>query len=69
MDATRLDLNDAFAPVTAEAWRALVERDLKGAPFDKRLVTRLLEGIDLSRSRRLSRWNPDNCPPNGDRTG
>ena len=47
MDATRLDLNDAFAPVTTDAWRALVERDLKGAAFDKRLVTRLLEGIDL----------------------
>ena len=47
MEPTRLDLTDAFEPVSAEAWRARVERDLKGAPFDKRLVTRLLEGIDL----------------------
>jgi methylmalonyl-CoA mutase len=47
MEPTRLDLTDAFAPVSAEAWRARVERDLKGAPFDKRLVTKLLEGIDL----------------------
>lgn len=47
MEPTRLDLTDAFEPVSAEAWRARVERDLKGAPFDKRLVTRLLEGISL----------------------
>lgn len=30
-----------------EAWRATVERDLRGAPFDERLVTRLYEGIDV----------------------
>ena len=47
METTPLDLTDAFAPVSAEAWRARVERDLRGAPFDKRLVTRLLEGISL----------------------
>lgn len=47
MEPTRLDLTDSFAPVSAEAWRARVERDLKGASFDKRLVTHLLEGIAL----------------------
>jgi methylmalonyl-CoA mutase len=34
-----------FPDVTYEAWRAQVERDLKGADFDKRLVTRTLEGL------------------------
>ena len=29
----------------------------------------LLEGIDLSRSRRLSRWNPDNSSSNTGKTG
>ncbi|WP_221028889.1 methylmalonyl-CoA mutase family protein [Actomonas aquatica] len=30
------------------AWRAQVERDLKGAPFEKRLITRTPEGISLN---------------------
>ncbi|MEY4578108.1 MAG: hypothetical protein RL701_2811 [Pseudomonadota bacterium] len=34
-----------FPSVTYEAWRSQVERDLKGADFDKRLLTRTLEGI------------------------
>ena len=29
----------------------------------------LLEGIDVSRSRRLSRWNPDNSPSQNRETG
>jgi methylmalonyl-CoA mutase len=47
MHASDLDLHDAFAPVTAEQWRARVDRDLRGASFDKRLVTRLLEDFDI----------------------
>lgn len=34
-----------FPSVSYEAWRAQVEQDLKGADFDKRLLTRTLEGI------------------------
>src|ERR1700761_4619645 len=34
-----------FPPATPEAWRAVVDKALKGAPFDKRLVTKLYEGI------------------------
>jgi methylmalonyl-CoA mutase len=38
---------DEFAPVGYDAWRAMVEQELAGAPFDKKLVTRLYEGIAL----------------------
>ena len=34
-----------FPDVTYEAWRAQVDKDLKGADFEKRLTTRTLEGI------------------------
>ena len=40
-------LFDQFPPVTTEEWRAKVEADLKGAPFDKKLVWRTNEGFNL----------------------
>ena len=40
-------LFDMFPPVSTEEWRAKVEADLKGAPFDKKLVWRTAEGFDL----------------------
>jgi len=36
-----------FPPVTREAWRKLVEAELKGAPFDKKMLTATPEGITL----------------------
>lgn len=36
-----------FPPVSTEEWRAKVEADLKGAPFDKKLVWRTNEGFEL----------------------
>jgi methylmalonyl-CoA mutase len=42
-----IDLTDDFTPVTAEQWRARVQRDLGDRDFDRALVTRLLEGIDV----------------------
>ncbi|PKN54944.1 MAG: methylmalonyl-CoA mutase [Deltaproteobacteria bacterium HGW-Deltaproteobacteria-14] len=41
-----LTLTDDFLPGSLDAWREQVERDLKGAPFD-RLETELEEGIRL----------------------
>ena len=38
-------IRDEFPSVDYDQWRALVEADLKGAPFDKKLVTRTHEGI------------------------
>jgi len=40
-------LTEEFPTQTYATWRELAERDLKGAPFEKRLVTRLLEGISV----------------------
>jgi methylmalonyl-CoA mutase len=40
-------LLDAFPKPELSAWRAEVERGLKGADFAQRLVTRTLEGIDV----------------------
>jgi len=32
---------------TLDAWRSIVEKDLKGAPFEKKLVAHTLEGLDI----------------------
>jgi methylmalonyl-CoA mutase len=40
-------LLDEFPPVRYEDWRKLVEAELKGAPFDKRMFTSTYEGITL----------------------
>ncbi|MBK9302603.1 MAG: methylmalonyl-CoA mutase [bacterium] len=37
-----------FPSPSLEQWRALVDRDLAGAPFAKKLVTRTLEGIEIA---------------------
>jgi methylmalonyl-CoA mutase len=36
-----------FPPVSFDDWRRLVETELKGAPFDKRMLTPTYEGITL----------------------
>ncbi|NJP04295.1 MAG: methylmalonyl-CoA mutase [Chloroflexaceae bacterium] len=43
--ATRL--LEAFSPPTYEQWREVTEQSLKGASFEKKLITRTYEGIDL----------------------
>ncbi|WP_024278416.1 methylmalonyl-CoA mutase subunit beta [Xanthobacter sp. 126] len=46
-DATALPFATDIAPVTRADWLKLVEGVLKGAPYDKRLVTRTYEGLAL----------------------
>jgi len=36
-----------FPATSREEWRKLVDVELKGAPFEKKMVTRTLEGIDI----------------------
>lgn len=36
-----------FAPADEKAWRAAAEESLDGAPFEKKLITKTVEGIDL----------------------
>ncbi len=40
-------LFDAFPVPTYEEWRAVTEQSLKGASFEKKLITRTYEGFDL----------------------
>lgn len=42
-----LDIDVLFPKADSSQWRALAEADLNGAPFDKKLMTRLYEGITL----------------------
>ncbi|PMP79358.1 MAG: methylmalonyl-CoA mutase, partial [Chloroflexus aggregans] len=43
----RTPLFDMFAPATYEEWRSAAEKTLKGAPFEKRLITKTYEQILL----------------------
>ncbi len=45
--AQRPPMFDMFAPATYEEWRAAAEKALKGAPFEKRLITKTYEQILL----------------------
>lgn len=42
-----LNLKKDFKSPSYEQWREVVEKDLKGVPFEKKLVTKTYEGIDL----------------------
>ncbi|MCA0388632.1 MAG: acyl-CoA mutase large subunit family protein [Bacteroidetes bacterium] len=44
---TKLNLRDDFSPSGYDAWRQVAEADLKGVPFEKKLVTPTYEGINL----------------------
>lgn len=41
-------LFDMFPPVSTEEWRAKVDADLKGVPFEKKLVWRTNEGFNVN---------------------
>lgn len=41
-------LFDQFPPVTTQEWRAKVDADLKGVPFEKKLVWRTNEGFNVN---------------------
>lgn len=41
-------LFDDFPPVSTDAWEAIIEKDLKGAPYDKKLIWRTYEGFNVN---------------------
>lgn len=47
MSEKKEKLFDQFPPISTEEWRAKVDADLKGAPFDKKLVWRTNEGFNV----------------------
>lgn len=53
-----------FPPATREAWRAQAEVDLKGAPFDKKLLTHTYEGITIQPLYTEEDW-PAGSDPSG----
>lgn len=53
-----------FPPVSQAQWRTDLEPELKGVPFEKKLVTRTLEGIDIEPLYTAEDW-----PANGDPSG
>ncbi|MCE1166250.1 MAG: acyl-CoA mutase large subunit family protein [Bacteroidetes bacterium] len=44
----KLDLKKDFPGASYDEWKLAAEKDLKGVPFDKKLITRTYEGIDLN---------------------
>jgi len=42
-----MPLLEGFQAVTYEQWRELVDADLRGAPFEKKLVTHTYEGLNI----------------------
>ena len=47
MTKIKENLFEAFSPVTTEEWMAKITADLKGAPFDKKLIWKTGEGFDV----------------------
>lgn len=43
----KLDLKKDFPGTSFEEWKKVAEKDLKGQPYDKSLITKTYEGIDL----------------------
>jgi methylmalonyl-CoA mutase len=55
-------LADAFAPVDYATWREAVEKDLKGVPFEKKLVTHTYEGFQIPPVYRREDWEGSGDP-------
>ncbi|HNY41180.1 MAG TPA: methylmalonyl-CoA mutase family protein [Bryobacteraceae bacterium] len=61
--ATPLHIGAEFPPVTTEQWEALIQVDLKGADYDKRLVWRTEEGIAVRPYYRSGDASPADVAP------
>src|SRR5437588_11479842 len=59
-----LDVVAGFPAATYEQWRKNAEAELKGAPFDRKLVARTFEGIDIQ-----PLYTADHWPSAGDPSG
>jgi len=44
----KLNLKKDFPYTSYDEWKSAVEKDLKGVPFEKKLITKTYEGIDLN---------------------
>ncbi|MBX3427167.1 MAG: methylmalonyl-CoA mutase small subunit [Pirellulales bacterium] len=57
---------DEFPPVDYAAWRALVDVDLAGAPFEKKLVTGAYEGIAIQPLYTAADWPSERAAMRGE---
>ncbi len=57
-----LSLGADFPAIAYDAWRAAVEAELQGAPFEKKLVTHTYEGIDIQPLYSERDWPSDGDP-------
>jgi methylmalonyl-CoA mutase len=64
MIAREFQLGDDFPPVDYAAWKKAAEADLKGVPFEKKLVSHPHEGIDLQ-----PLYTEETAPTAGDPAG
>ncbi|MCC5828609.1 MAG: methylmalonyl-CoA mutase small subunit [Phycisphaeraceae bacterium] len=62
MITSELELLEDFPPVSYEEWRQVVETDLKGAPFEKRLVSQTYEGIGIQPVYCAQHWDAQGDP-------
>ena len=62
MSDSDLILGGEFAPVSYEDWVAEVEKVLKGAPFDKKMLHRTYDGITVQPIYTREDWPADGDP-------
>ncbi len=62
MIAKDLDIAVDFPPASYEQWRRNAEAELKGAPFEKKLVGRTLEKIEIQPLYTNAHWNATDDP-------
>ena len=64
MIGKELKILDDFPPVGYETWKAQAVTDLKGVPFEKKMITHTYEGIDIQPI-----YTPENWPAANDPSG
>lgn len=59
---TTLPSAKVFPPASLQDWRRLVDQDLAGAPFERKLITHTYEGLDIKPLYTRADWPPDGDP-------
>ena len=62
MSDERLALAAGFPDVSVEAWKESLDKVLKGAPFEKKMVVKTYDGIDIQPLYTKADWSAENNP-------
>ncbi|SCA58178.1 Methylmalonyl-CoA mutase small subunit [Candidatus Terasakiella magnetica] len=62
MSEERLALAAEFPATSVEAWKESLEKVLKGAPFEKKMVVKTYDGIDIQPLYTKDDWNAEGNP-------